>query len=96
MLCALTNVQPLSAVLLGLGAETALGKPHSAITFDDGYADNYLQAKPLLEKAETPATVFVTAGSLNATAELWWDALDRIFIQSGPLPADLPLQIAGL
>ncbi len=92
----LTQVQPLPTLLRSLEAQTASGKPLSAITFDDGYLDNYLQAKPLLEKADTPATVFVTAGYLSTRTELWWDALDRIFLQPGPLPALLSMQIAGL
>jgi peptidoglycan/xylan/chitin deacetylase (PgdA/CDA1 family) len=44
-----------------------------AVTFDDGYADNLIAGKPLLERFETPATVFVATGLLGKRA--WWDAL---------------------
>jgi peptidoglycan/xylan/chitin deacetylase (PgdA/CDA1 family) len=71
--------------------------PHHAVvvTFDDGYADNYEIAKPLLAKAAVPATVFVTAGRVGATTEFWWDELERIFLQPGVLPTELSLTIDG-
>src|SRR6266487_2262873 len=47
-----------------------------AITFDDGYADNLYAAKPLLEKYEIPATVFVCTGYVGK--EFWWDELERL------------------
>jgi peptidoglycan/xylan/chitin deacetylase (PgdA/CDA1 family) len=54
-----------------------------AVTFDDGYADNYLEAKPLLERYDIPATVFVTSGQVGNPQEFWWDDLERLLL-SGP------------
>ena len=51
-----------------------------AVTFDDGYADNLYEAKPVLEKYEIPATVFVCSGYQGR--EFWWDELDRLVIGS--------------
>jgi len=65
------------------------------ITFDDGYADNLHQAKPILERYDTPATVFVTAGQVGSEQEFWWDELERLLLRSGPLPESLRLTVDG-
>ena len=65
------------------------------ITFDDGYADNLHNAKPLLEHCGIPATVFLTSGYIGHEREFWWDELERILLQSGKLPPTLHLCING-
>lgn len=66
-----------------------------AITFDDGYADNLHTAKPLLERFEVPATVFLASGWIGGEEEFWWDALARIFLEPGVLPERLELEVDG-
>src|SRR5262245_41049481 len=51
-----------------------------AVTFDDGYADNLYEARPILERYLIPATVFVCTG--YAGKEFWWDELDRLVMSS--------------
>ena len=72
-----------------------LPRRSAVVTFDDGYADNLHQGKPLLERYDVPATVFVTTGSIGAEQEFWWDELDRILLQPGSLPRELTLTLDG-
>ena len=65
------------------------------VTFDDGYADTLYTAKPLLERYDVPATVFMTTGTSGRSREFWWDELERIFLQPGCLPAHLQLDGGG-
>jgi peptidoglycan/xylan/chitin deacetylase (PgdA/CDA1 family) len=71
--------------------------PHRSvvITFDDGYADNLHNAKPLLERYGIPATVFLSSGYIGYEREFWWDELERLLLQPGTLPETLYLSING-
>jgi peptidoglycan/xylan/chitin deacetylase (PgdA/CDA1 family) len=44
-----------------------------AITFDDGYRDNYEHAAPLLKRFDLPATFFVTTRFIGTDFVPWWD-----------------------
>jgi peptidoglycan/xylan/chitin deacetylase (PgdA/CDA1 family) len=75
--------------------------PHDAValTFDDGYLDNFRQAKPILEAAGVPATVLLTTGRIGSDEEFWWDELARMVLsRAAPLCASVtvaaePVQI---
>lgn len=65
------------------------------VTFDDGYADNLYNAKPILERYRIPATIFLTTGYMVQEREFWTDELDRLLLQPGKLPEVLSLKIQG-
>lgn len=48
------------------------------VTFDDGYADNLLQALPVLQRWQIPATVYVASGFLDG-GRMWNDSVIEAF-----------------
>jgi len=75
--------------------ERRLPKRAVVVTFDDGYADNLHHAKPLLERYNIPATVFVTTGYVGQVKEFWWDELERLFLLSPRVPEKLKVTVNG-
>jgi len=63
------------------------------VTFDDGYADNLVHARPLLQRYGVPATVFITTGYLGAMRGFWWDELERLVLEPHGLPQTLRLRV---
>lgn len=47
-----------------------------AITFDDGFENNYTVAAPLLDEFKVPATFYLTAGIINTDMMFWVDILE--------------------
>src|SRR4051812_45419166 len=52
----------------------------AAVTFDDGYADNLINARPRLQRHEIPATVYLVSDAVGSDREFWWDELARMFL----------------
>jgi peptidoglycan/xylan/chitin deacetylase (PgdA/CDA1 family) len=63
------------------------------ITFDDGYADNLYVAKPILEKHNLPATVFVATGYIGGM--FWWDELAGMMQSTQDLTKGFNLSVNG-
>lgn len=90
------HYQPIS--LQALGQALVSGEvSHKAVvvTFDDGYVDNLLNAKSLLEHYHVPTTVFVSTGFVERGDEFTSDVLERCLLQSQSLPSWLTLVING-
>ena len=50
-------------------------KPLLIITMDDGYANNYSVAYPILKDLEIPATIFIVTDTIDKDHIFWWDKL---------------------
>ncbi len=68
-----------------------------ALTFDDGYRDNFIHALPVLRRHNAPWTMFVCTGFAARTASLWWleleaaiRALPHVRVESPRGTIDLP------
>lgn len=66
-----------------------------AVTFDDGYIDNFNEVLPILQARRVPATIFAVSSKIDTLQELWWDDLERILLCTPRLPAQLSLEICG-
>lgn len=77
-----------------LHAPASLPERVVAVTFDDGFDDNYHYAFPILRRLGLPATMFVTTDFLSQDAAIWFEFLALAVMRApiGTLPAfaDLP------
>jgi peptidoglycan/xylan/chitin deacetylase (PgdA/CDA1 family) len=67
------RVVPLAELGRWLARQEEIAPRTVAISFDDGFADNYEHAFPVLAELDVPATVFVTVGMLGRRLDVLRD-----------------------
>jgi peptidoglycan/xylan/chitin deacetylase (PgdA/CDA1 family) len=68
--------------LCAFAAGATLPRNSVAVTFDDGYLDNYQQALPILRRHGIPATFFVATSFISERRLYWWDRAAYILKRS--------------
>ncbi|MDR6927560.1 polysaccharide deacetylase family protein [Pseudomonas sp. BE134] len=50
-------------------------RPKITLTFDDGWRDNALNAYPLLQKYQVPASIFLSTDFIGSRQRFWWESI---------------------
>lgn len=53
-----------------------------AVTFDDGFLNNYTEAFPVLKEHGVPATIYVATGYIGTGRRMWSDRLEDAFLRT--------------
>jgi peptidoglycan/xylan/chitin deacetylase (PgdA/CDA1 family) len=75
--CALLDVEEFLEIKKS--ATKKIPKNSVVITFDDGYADNFYHALPIIESLGIQALFCICTGNIDTDNEFWWDRLENIF-----------------
>lgn len=81
------NILPLDEAVTRL-AQRSLPARAAAVTFDDGYADNFTVALPILQRLGVPATFFIATGYLDG-GRMWNDTIIQSIRHCGKERLDL-------
>jgi len=60
------------------------------VTFDDGFADNYHSAFPVLRERGIPATIFVSTGFIDRQENFWYERVANAVLASRSGRGELP------
>ena len=85
------TIIPLEKAIETIKDKDLLPKNSLAVTFDDGYRDNYTYAFPILKKYGIPATIFLTTDFIDNKNEwIWTDKIAYLFANTQSRRIDIP------
>jgi peptidoglycan/xylan/chitin deacetylase (PgdA/CDA1 family) len=61
-----------------------------AVTFDDGFADTYRYAFPVLRRYRIPATIFVSTGYVESGEPFWFELASYLVYRVAPQSLEMP------
>jgi peptidoglycan/xylan/chitin deacetylase (PgdA/CDA1 family) len=88
------SIVPLDELVARL-ADRAHGHRMAAVTFDDGYADNYCCALPVLSGLGIPATIFLATDFIEHGRPFWWERLAWLLRSRAGTVVPLPAELGG-
>jgi peptidoglycan/xylan/chitin deacetylase (PgdA/CDA1 family) len=102
MRCIREHFHPMSLTdLLAAAARHEIPSRAIAVTFDDGYADLFVHAFPIVQRYQIPATVFLATGLMGRDEPMWNDQIGMAIrattcgeVQPLPDLGPLPLRTA--
>ncbi len=91
------HYQPVRLIDAIEGQPRPSGKPVAIVTFDDGYANNFHHALPVLQQFNIPATIFVATSHIGRQKLFWWDRM-RLSMQAHAktVPSEWPQKLKRL
>lgn len=76
------HVATMDEVIERISSGRGFDRPTVAITFDDGYRDNYTLAFPVLKKYAVPAIIYLTTGLIDTMERTWPDQIETAVLHT--------------
>lgn len=76
------NIISMDELINSIIQKQSFDVPSIAITFDDGYRDNYVLAYPILKMYDLPATIYTTTDLIQTNKRTWLDEIEYALLKT--------------
>jgi len=84
------NIISMDELIKRIEKKKNFDKPTMAITFDDGYRDNYIFAYPTLKQFGLPAIIYLISGLVGTRQRAWLDEVDFALLNTEEKKLEFP------